>query len=74
MNSFNVSTQPMQVRRSIGIIFQDPSLDDRLTAEENLNLHGMIYHLPRSARRGLGRTDLRQLDRLPGLCAFPHRF
>jgi len=51
VNGFNVVTQPMQVRRSIGIIFQDPSLDDRLTAEENLNLHGMIYHLPRKTRR-----------------------
>ena len=48
---FDVRTQPMQVRRSLGIIFQGPSLDDRLTAEENLNFHGMIYHLPRAERR-----------------------
>jgi len=35
------------VRRSVGIIFQDPSLDDRLTAEENLRFHAMIYKVPR---------------------------
>jgi len=51
VNGFNVAADPMGVRRSIGIIFQDPSLDDRLTAEENLNFHGMIYHLPRAVRR-----------------------
>jgi ABC-2 type transport system ATP-binding protein len=34
------------VRRSIGIIFQDPSLDDRLTAWENLRFHAMIYKVP----------------------------
>ena len=51
VNGFDVTMNPMGVRRSIGIIFQDPSLDDRLTAEENLNFHGMIYHLPRVVRQ-----------------------
>jgi len=32
-----------QVRRSFGIVFQDPSLDDELTALENMNLHGVLY-------------------------------
>src|SRR4029077_14247214 len=31
--------EPLLVRRSFGIVFQDPSLDDELTAAENLNLH-----------------------------------
>lgn len=35
-----------KVRRSIGIIFQDPSLDDRLTAIENLRFHAMLYRVP----------------------------
>lgn len=39
------------VRRTIGIVFQDPSLDDQLTAYENLDLHGRLYHIPRSIRR-----------------------
>jgi len=39
------------VRRSIGIVFQDPSLDDELTAWENLELHGVLYGVARTLRR-----------------------
>ena len=39
------------VRRSIGIVFQDPSLDDQLTAFENLDLHGRLYHIGRGTRK-----------------------
>jgi ABC-2 type transport system ATP-binding protein len=42
-----VHDQP-SVRRSIGIIFQDPSLDDRLTAYENLRFHCLLYKVPGS--------------------------
>lgn len=48
---FDVLRQPASVRQNIGIIFQDPSLDDRLTAEENLIFHTMLYHVPRAERR-----------------------
>jgi len=51
VNGFNVVTSPDEVRRSIGIIFQDPSLDERLTAYENLNFHGIIYHIRRKTRK-----------------------
>ena len=44
---YDVEKQKAQVRKSIGIIFQDPSLDDRLTARENLRFHGIIYKVPR---------------------------
>ncbi len=44
---FDIRTQPNQVRQSIGMVFQDPSLDDRLTAEENLRFHAMLYNVPR---------------------------
>jgi ABC-2 type transport system ATP-binding protein len=43
---FDVLTQPTEVRQSIGLVFQDQSLDDRLTAEENLWFHAMLYDLP----------------------------
>lgn len=43
----DVVRDPNQVRREIGIIFQDPSLDDRLTAEDNLRFHGYLYHMDR---------------------------
>ncbi|MDO8648208.1 MAG: ATP-binding cassette domain-containing protein [Candidatus Peregrinibacteria bacterium] len=39
------------VRRSFGIVFQDPSLDDELTAWENLELHGVLYGVPKALRR-----------------------
>lgn len=43
------------VRRCIGIVFQDPSLDDELTGEENLDFHGRLYGMDsatRTARKG----------------------
>ncbi len=48
---YDVTAEPAEVRQNIGIIFQDPSLDDRLTAEENLVFHTMLYHVPRSERQ-----------------------
>jgi ABC-2 type transport system ATP-binding protein len=51
---------PHEVRRRFGIVFQDPSLDGELTAYENMELHGVLYHVPRRARAG--RTE--QLLRL----------
>src|SRR5205085_12415187 len=48
VNGLDVQQQPGLVRRSIGIICQAPSLDDRLTARENLEFHARIYNLPRS--------------------------
>ena len=43
-------TDPLEVRRRFGIVFQDPSLDQELTAWENLDLHGVLYHVPRRVR------------------------
>ena len=39
-----------RVRESIGLVFQDPSLDDRLTARENLEFHAYAYRVPREER------------------------
>ncbi|MGI8855099.1 MAG: ABC transporter ATP-binding protein [Thermomicrobiales bacterium] len=50
VNGYDVLRDPARVRESIGIIFQDYSLDDRITAEENLRFHSMIYHIPRAER------------------------
>jgi ABC-2 type transport system ATP-binding protein len=41
---------PHDVRRRFGIVFQDPSLDGELTAYENMELHGVLYHVPRRTR------------------------
>lgn len=51
VNGFDVVREPARVRASLGIIFQDYSLDDRITAEENLRFHCMIYHVPKAERR-----------------------
>jgi ABC-2 type transport system ATP-binding protein len=50
VNGHEVTEEPARVRESIGIVFQDYSLDDRITAEENLRFHCMIYHVPRAER------------------------
>lgn len=39
------------MRKSFGIVFQDPSLDDELTAYENMDFHGILYHVPGDLRR-----------------------
>jgi ABC-2 type transport system ATP-binding protein len=51
VNGFSIRDQRNQVRESIGMVFQDPSLDDRLTARENLEFHSVVYHVPRAVRR-----------------------
>ena len=43
-------TQQLQARSTFGIVFQDPSLDGELTAHENMELHGVLYHVPRRVR------------------------
>jgi ABC-2 type transport system ATP-binding protein len=50
VNGFGLHEQD-KVRRSIGIVFQDPSLDDELTGRENLEMHGRLYHMPKDLRR-----------------------
>ena len=45
VGGFDTVKSPNEVRKTIGIIFQDPSLDDRLTAEDNLRFHGYLYHV-----------------------------
>jgi ABC-2 type transport system ATP-binding protein len=47
---FDVVTQRNQVRRSIGLVFQDPTLDEYLTAEQNLRFHAYAYGVPRDVR------------------------
>jgi len=46
INSFDIVKQPDKVRKSIGIVFQDPSSDEILTGYENLKLHGWLYDMP----------------------------
>ncbi len=50
VNDFDVATKRDEVRKSIGIVFQDPTLDDELTAYENLDFHGRLYGVPLAER------------------------
>jgi len=51
LNGFDPVRNPKAVRNSFGIVFQDPSLDEELTACENMELHGVLYNVPRRLRR-----------------------
>jgi ABC-2 type transport system ATP-binding protein len=48
---FDVTTQPQQVRESIGIVFQDITLDRDMTVREILEFHGRLYNMPDAERR-----------------------
>jgi len=47
---YDVQTQKDQVRRSIGVVFQDQRLDRDLTVWETLDFHGKIYSIPKEVR------------------------
>jgi ABC-2 type transport system ATP-binding protein len=47
----DIIKEPDTVRRCIGIVFQDPSLDDRLTGRENLDFHARLYRIQRDLRK-----------------------
>ncbi len=60
IDGLNLQTKSNEVRKRFGIVFQDPSLDGDMTGAENMELHGVFYHVPRRVR--LERTE--QLLRL----------
>ena len=51
INGFDPLTQQAEVRNSFGIVFQDSSLDEELTAWENMEIHGILYKIPAETRR-----------------------
>ncbi|MFF4160715.1 ATP-binding cassette domain-containing protein [Streptomyces sp. NPDC001678] len=59
-------TAPRQVRRSLGLVFQETTLDPELTAEENLRFHADLYALPTA---GLGE----RIDAMLGLVGLRER-
>lgn len=48
---YDVVRDATQVRRQLGMVFQDPALDDRLTARENLDIHAVLYGIPKNERQ-----------------------
>jgi ABC-2 type transport system ATP-binding protein len=59
----DVATERDDVRRNIGLVFQDTTLDGYLTAEQNLRLHAELYGVPRAAVPG----RMRQVLEMVGL-------
>ena len=51
VNGIDIGKDPDGVRRSIGIVFQDQSLDEELTAYENMDFHGRLYRIPTDTRK-----------------------
>jgi ABC-2 type transport system ATP-binding protein len=51
-----------EVRRRFGVVFQDPSLDQDLTAWENMEIHGVLYGVPRKERRQRAETLLKLFE------------
>lgn len=51
VNGFNPVTEQDDVRQSFGIVFQDPSLDEELTAYENMEFHGILYNVEKQIRQ-----------------------
>ena len=62
VNGFNVVKNPDQVRQSIGLIFQDQSLDEQLTAWENLRFHAMMYNVPKELFAERAEALLKMVD------------
>ncbi len=50
VNGYSIINTPNEVRKSIGIIFQENTLDEKLTANENLLLHCRFYRVPKTER------------------------
>jgi ABC-2 type transport system ATP-binding protein len=51
VNGFDIVKEAMKVRRSIGLVFQEPSIDDRMTGRENLFMHANLYSVPPSEQK-----------------------
>ena len=62
MNNFDIIREPDRVRKSIGIVFQDPSSDEMLTGYENLKLHGLLYDMDSALREERIGEVLRLVD------------
>ena len=50
IDSKDVAENKNEARKAFGIVFQDPSLDDELTAIENLHFHAVLYKVPKKTR------------------------
>src|SRR5215813_13167123 len=62
IDGLNPATHQNEVRKRFGIVFQDPSLDQDLTAWENMEIHSVLYHVPRKVRRERSESLLKTFE------------
>jgi len=62
VNGFDIIKQPAEVRKSIGIVFQEPSVDDRLTGRENMEMHANLYGVPPNVAKKRIKTLLKLVE------------
>ncbi len=62
INGFNMVRQQNQVRLSIGLVFQDPSLDERPNNLQNLCFHASVYNVPVSIREPRIKQVLKMME------------
>ncbi|MFC2003361.1 ATP-binding cassette domain-containing protein [Chloroflexota bacterium] len=62
IDGFDVARQQSRVRQSIGLVFQDPSLDEKLNGLQNLRFHALVYNVPASVREQRIEEVLRMVE------------
>jgi ABC-2 type transport system ATP-binding protein len=62
LDGLNPQVHQNEARKRFGIVFQDPSLDGDLTAWENMEVHGVLYHVPQKVRRQRSEELLRLFE------------
>ncbi|MHA1688347.1 MAG: ATP-binding cassette domain-containing protein [Promethearchaeota archaeon] len=62
VNSYDVLKEPDKVRKSIGIVFQESAVDSEMTGWENLELHAILYGIPKKERRKKIKEVLKLVD------------
>jgi len=62
LNGFNILKEQDEARRSFGVVFQDSSLDDELTAIENMEFHGVLFKVPKEERGKRIKSLLEMVD------------
>lgn len=62
LNGHNVATEQDSARKSFGIVFQDPALEEELTAYENMQIHAVLYGTPKAEQKARIEELLRLVD------------
>ncbi|MBN1216685.1 MAG: ATP-binding cassette domain-containing protein [Candidatus Lokiarchaeota archaeon] len=62
VNGYDIKKHPDKVRKSIGIVFQEPSLDGDMKGIENLEIHAILYGMPKKIRNAKIKEVLKLVD------------